>query len=126
MFRQLSELYADHNPAMRNSSSCLKYSWLGPTTNGAAWYPKNGTLKDWSYRETNSLDLVLELSCCKYPVEYFLPREWDNNYLSLLLLIEQAQTGVRGLVLRGESQVCLKFIFSYASICSNICWTSHF
>ena len=103
MFRRLAGLYAEHNPAMRNSSSCLKYSWLGPTTNGAAWYPKNGTLKDWSYRETNSLDLVLELSCCKYPVEYFLPRELDNNRESLLVLIEQAQTGVKGLVVDVES-----------------------
>ena len=99
MFRQLAGLYADNNPAMSNSSACLKYSWLGPTTNGAAWYPKNGTLKDWSYRETNSLDLVLELSCCKYPREYFLPREWDNNRESLLRLLEQANTGLRGLVL---------------------------
>ena len=98
MFRELAGLYADNNPAMSNSSACLKYSWLGSTTNGAAWYPKNGTLKDWSYRETNSLDLVLELSCCKYPREYFLPREWDNNRESLLRLLEQANTGLRGLV----------------------------
>ena len=98
VFRALARLYADNSPAMSNSSSCLKYSWLGPTTNGAAWYPKNGTLKDWSYRETNSLDLVLELSCCKFPVEYFLPRELDNNRESLLRLLEQVQTGVRGLV----------------------------
>ena len=98
MFRQLASVYADHNPAMSNSSACLKYSWLGPTTNGAAWYPKTGTLKDWSYRTTNSLDLVLELSCCKYPREYFLPREWDNNRESLLRLLEQANTGLRGLV----------------------------
>ena len=41
---------------------------------------------------------MLELSCCKYPVEYFLPRELDNNRESLLSLIEEAQKGVRGLV----------------------------
>ena len=60
-------------------------------------------LKDWSYRETNSLDLVLELSCCKYPREYFLPREWDNNRESLLRLLEQANTGLRGLVVTEAS-----------------------
>ena len=101
---------------MRNSSACLKYSWLGPTTNGAAWYPKvpklhiqqvnkerssyflnipslfytpkrgifnyvykkkpfsipmyhlpqtlmfqNGTMKDFGYRETGCLDMVMEV-----------------------------------------------------------------
>jgi len=30
---------------MTNESACAKYSYLGPTANGAAWYPKNGTLK---------------------------------------------------------------------------------
>ena len=64
---------------MTNSSACLKYSWLGPVTNGAAWYPKNGTLKDFSYQWTNCLELVIELSCCKFIKNYFLPREWDNN-----------------------------------------------
>ena len=84
---------------MRNSSGCLKYHWLGPTTNGAAWYPKNGTLKDFAYREAASLDLVVELSCCKFPPAYFLPREWESNRESLLSLLEWAARAVRGLVL---------------------------
>ena len=61
------------------SSFPSQYTWLGPVTNGAKWYPKNGTIKDFSYQKTNSLDLVLEVSCCKYLRSYFLPREWDNN-----------------------------------------------
>merc|ERR1712117_460914 len=84
---------------MSNNSACKKYSWLGPTTNGGKWYPKNGTLKDFSYQQTNSLDFVLELSCCKYLKTYFLPREWDNNRESLFRFIEYANTGVKGLVL---------------------------
>ena len=94
LFKQLAGDYSEHNPAMTNrfiicliityifimnSSACLKYPWLGPVTNGAQWYPKNGTLKDFSYQQTNSLALVIELSCCKFLRSYFLPREWDNN-----------------------------------------------
>ena len=79
VFQRLAATYAENNPAMSNSSACLKYAWLEPTTNGAAWYPKNGTMKDFGYRETGSLDLVLELACCKFLPSYFLPREWDHN-----------------------------------------------
>ena len=96
LFKHIALEYADNNPAMSNKSSCLKYAWLGSTTNGAKWYPKNGTLKDFSYQQTNSLDFVLELSCCKYLRSYFLPREWDNNRESLLRFIEAANTGVKG------------------------------
>ena len=79
LFKNIAKSYAENNPAMSNSSSCKKYAWLGSTTNGAKWYPKNGTLKDFSYQQTNSLDFVFELSCCKYLRSYFLPREWDYN-----------------------------------------------
>ena len=79
LFKNIATSYAENNPAMSNSSSCKKYAWLGSTTNGAKWYPKNGTLKDFSYQQTNSLDFVFELSCCKYLRSYFLPREWDYN-----------------------------------------------
>jgi len=98
VFRALAGAYADNHPGMRNSSACLKYSWLGPTTNGAAWYPKNGTMKDFGYRETGCLDMVMELACCKFLPHYFLPREWDNNRESLLTLLEWAGRGLRGLV----------------------------
>ena len=79
VFQRLAGSYAENHATMTNSSACLKYSWLGPVTNGAAWYPKNGTLKDFSYQWTNCLELVIELSCCKFIKNYFLPREWDNN-----------------------------------------------
>ena len=89
---------------MLNSSACLKYQWLGSTTNGAKWYPKNGTLKDYSYQQTNSLDFVFELTCCKHLRSYFLPREWDNNRESLLQFLETADSGVKGLVLNSSGQ----------------------
>ena len=104
MFQHIAKGYADNNPAMSNSSACLKYQWLGSTTNGAKWYPKNGTLKDYSYQNTNSLDFVIELSCCKFPRSYFLPREWDNNRESLLLFLETANSGVKGLVLDDDDK----------------------
>jgi len=47
---------------------------------------------------TNCLELVIELSCCKFIKKYFLPREWDNNRESLLSLLEFTNTGLKGLV----------------------------
>jgi len=99
MFKGLAGVYAENHATMTNGSACLKYSWLGPVTNGAAWYPKNGTLKDFTYQYTNCLELVIELSCCKFIKNYFLPREWDNNRESLLSLLEFTNSGLKGQVL---------------------------
>jgi len=114
IFREISDKYASDHLTMKNSSVCQKYSYLGPTTNGAAWYPKNGTLKDFGYMMSPALEFVFELSCCKFPNDYFLPREFENNRESLLGFLESAMTGVRGIVLdlRGKPVPGAKVVFN--------------
>ncbi|XP_023325363.1 carboxypeptidase D isoform X2 [Eurytemora carolleeae] len=102
--RYITGEYADKHLTMTNGSACAKYSYLGPTANGAAWYPKNGTLKDFGYIVGSGLEYVFELSCCKFPSTYFLPREFENNRESLLGFLEIALTGVRGQLLDTKGQ----------------------
>ena len=36
-------------------------------TNGASWYPITGGMKDFSYQYTGTMEVVVEVSDCKYP-----------------------------------------------------------
>ena len=72
--------------------------------NGAEWYRANtgrdrtGSLKDFSYLFTNALEISVSVSCCKFPEPFFLGREWAEHQAGLLQLLDQAHTGLRGLV----------------------------
>lgn len=110
LFLHLAKGYVRSHPEMANSS-CYR-SVEGGIVNGAFWNhnnrrsPVGGSMKDFSYLFSNSLELSLELSCCKYPPPHFLLREWDHNRDGLLWMLEQVQMGVKGLVFneRGSPQ----------------------
>jgi hypothetical protein len=63
----------------------------GGMMNGAEWLGKSfggishaGSLKDFSYLFTNTLELSLELTCCKFPTRYEAngpPRAIGRNHL---------------------------------------------
>ena len=36
-------------------------------TNGAYWYDLSGSMQDFTYWFTSSMEITLEVSCCKYP-----------------------------------------------------------
>ncbi len=45
-------------------------------------------MADFTYLNTNALELNLYLSCCKYPNGSVLQKEWETNRESLLQFIE--------------------------------------
>ena len=46
-------------------------------------------MQDYSYAYSETFEIMLELSCCKYPRSDQLAEEWENNREALLKYIEQ-------------------------------------
>ena len=71
--RELALAYSMNNPVMYNQTKrfkCMRGSG-GPfpegVTNGAYWYDLSGSMQDFTYWFTSSMEITLEVSCCKYP-----------------------------------------------------------
>jgi len=67
-------------------------------TNGADWYIITGGLQDWSYDQTDCIDVTLEMSNTKWPSAGTLPGFWDDNRESYMHWIKVARYGVNGVV----------------------------
>jgi len=85
--------YSSLNPAMYSSSS-----FPNGITNGYDWYEVNGSMQDWHYHTFNALHITAELNNVKWPSDTALPRIWNENYQSMLKILERALTGVHGVV----------------------------
>ncbi len=72
-------------------------------TNGAAWYIANGTLQDWAYVVTGSLDVTIEYSNIKWPAAAGLDQLWDDNRDSFMHFIKSARYGVNGVVTAADT-----------------------
>jgi len=47
-------------------------------------------MQDFNYLHSNTFEITIELSCCKYPTtqDGLLGKEWDNNKEALLTYME--------------------------------------
>lgn len=97
VFRMLAKDYASRHLTMKNPEVCgWGDGFKDGITNGAYWYDLKGGMQDFNYVKSNTFELTLELSCCKYPPASDLPTEWENNRKALLTFIASAHLGVRG------------------------------
>ncbi|XP_023348147.1 carboxypeptidase D isoform X2 [Eurytemora carolleeae] len=99
VFSKLSQLYANNHPFMW-TGKCLCHSdtFDQGISNGAEWYLVDNGMQDFNYLFSNCLEITVELSCWKKPEEHILNTEWENNVDSLLVLLESACSGVKGIV----------------------------
>ncbi len=67
-------------------------------TNGADWYPVEGGMQDFNYLYAGTMEVTVEVSCCKFAHKSRLLQEWENNRESLLTFVEQVHTGIKGFV----------------------------
>ena len=71
-------------------------------TNGASWYPITGGMKDFSYQYTGSMEVVVEVSDCKFPHRAKLIEEWENNREPILTLVEQGRDSIGSVWFLGQ------------------------
>jgi len=90
---QMSLEYSTYNTPMYNSSIFPQ-----GITNGAAWYVTQGCLQDWSYDQTDCIDVTIEFSSTKWPSASTLVGFWDDNRESYMHWIKSARYGVNGVV----------------------------
>lgn len=60
---------------------------------GADWYEVAGSMQDYGYLNYGTLELTMEVSCCKYPPENLLMDYWNYNRDAMIELVYQAQRG---------------------------------
>ncbi len=86
--QELSHVYAELNPEMRNSSE-----FEGGITNGADWYVVKGGMQDWSVFYHNDMQVTIELSQTKWPQYSEIPGYWKNNRDSMFAYMKEVHRG---------------------------------
>lgn len=86
--QELSHVYADLNPEMRNSSE-----FEGGITNGADWYVVKGGMQDWSLFYHNDMQVTIELSGTKWPNYSEIPGYWKNNRDAMYAYMKEVHRG---------------------------------
>jgi carboxypeptidase D len=105
LFKFLAKKYADNNEVMHKGADCSSDDkFKNGITNGAYWYEVVGGMQDYNYARSNALEITFELSCCKYPYASEMPEQWQLNKESLIQYLEQANTGIKGLVLDTDNK----------------------
>jgi len=108
VLRELALTYSINNPVMYNQTErfkCMRGSG-GPfpegVTNGAYWYDLSGSMQDFTYWFTSSMEITLEVTCCKYPHPAELHQHWLDNKDSMVALLSKSHMGVKGLVVNSN------------------------
>jgi len=99
---QMSLEYSTYNLPMYNGS------FPQGITNGAAWYITQGCLQDWSYDQTDCIDVTIEFSNTKWPAASTLVGFWDDNRESYMHWIKSARYGVNGVVTGSDTGLPLE------------------
>lgn len=106
LFKHLSRVYSENHLSMSDGKTCYDMCEDGQQNetfkdgviNGAEWYAYYGSISDWLYDNTNSLDITIELGCNMYPPSNTLSEYWRYNKRALLNYIKEAHRGIKGTV----------------------------
>ena len=55
-------------------------------------------MQDYNYLKSNTFEITVEVSCCKYPPASKLPAFWSANKKSLIEYMKRVHMGVKGTV----------------------------
>ena len=59
-------------------------------------------MQDYGYLNYGTIELTMEISCCKYPDQNLLSSYWAYNRNAMMELLFQAQRGLIRFILRFE------------------------
>ena len=99
LMKVLATKFACSHADMHLGGGCNgKYIFPKGVSNGAMWYPIDGSMTDYNYLYSNCFEITVELTCCKYPLAKHLMPEWRKNKHSLVQFLQMAHIGIKGLV----------------------------
>jgi len=120
-FIEIAKTYAENHGTMHlGSGLCYDDNFPGGITNGAEWYIVKGGMQDFNYLFSNCMELTIEVSCCKYPLDEELQGHWEDNKNALLSYLEIVQSGVRGLVTDSEGKPVANAVVEVEGIAKNM------
>lgn len=92
IYQTLAHAYA--NRILNFNENCKgEFQNKGFITRGADWYEILGGMQDYGYFNYGTIELTMEISCCKYPTSNLLLSYWNYNRDSMVELLYQAQRG---------------------------------
>jgi hypothetical protein len=77
-----------------NDNCLFDHAIQGYVTRGADWYEIIGGMQDYGYFNYGTIELTIEISCCKYPGSNLLENYWNYNRDAMIHLLYQAQRGL--------------------------------
>jgi len=106
--QKLSLEYSTYNLPMYNGD------FPQGITNGADWYVITGSLQDWSYDQTDCIDVTVELQDTSWPPASQLDGLWNDNRESLMHYVKAARYGINGVVTSAATGLPLAAIVAVA------------
>ncbi|CAF0916282.1 unnamed protein product, partial [Didymodactylos carnosus] len=96
-------LFANAYVNMTNATNENCDSGVLPSTHvirGADWFEIVGSMQDYGYLNYGTIEMTMEISCCKYPLSTLnsLDDYYNYNRDAMIELLLQAQRGVKGFV----------------------------
>lgn len=76
-----------------NEACAYSHAATNYVVRGADWYEIVGGMQDYGYFNYGTMELTLEISCCKYPQGNTLVDYWNYNRPAMIELLLQAQRG---------------------------------
>lgn len=93
IYQRLARQYVNRT-IVTNEYCRSDFDHQGFVVRGADWYEIVGGMQDYGYFNYGTIELTMEISCCKYPVSNTLLGYWNYNRPAMIELLLQAQRGL--------------------------------
>eukprot|EP01135_Chromosphaera_perkinsii_P001424 Nk52_evm8s168 gene=Nk52_evmTU8s168 len=132
-FREISTVYASENTALvtandgtttGSASSCSAFT--NGITNGADWFHVYGGMQDWNYVYTNCFEVLVEMSCCKFPPQASMVSVYNQNCQSMYNYMKKVHSGVKGFVVDENERPIVGAVVTVVGIEGNTVTTGMF